>query len=324
MKSTLLVSASLLLLLLFSCLPPTAATAGALTISFSPTGVANRTILPDTDMNIASYAVTGAGPAGASFSVETSQTSVVVGSLAFGDWTVTVEAKNGDGVVIANGTGTTTVHTGQSSSVAVSVRPLDGVGVLDLAVTWNAADTELPAIDAQLVPVTGEARTLDFTITNGNTGTFHAEDVATGYHTLIVKLLDNGQLAMGAVEVVRIVDGGTSAGSFDFPEINKPGGSVIVTLTPEMADPLTVSIDGAVSMLALGQSMTVTANTAEAVDNVVYVWYLNGESVGTGNTFTFGSSLGIGVYRLDVTAVTADGTRAGSAGLTFNVWSGVS
>lgn len=324
MRSALLVPASLLLVLFFSCLPPTTDTAGALTVSFSPSGVVNRSILPDTDMNIASYVVTGSGPGGASFIAETSATSVFVNGLAFGDWIVTVEAKNGDGVVIAGGAGTATVHTGESSTVDVTVRPLAGVGTLDLAVTWNAADTELPAIDSQLIPAAGEPRTLDFAITNGDTGTFLAGDVPTGYHTLIVKLLDNGQLAMGAVEVVRIVNGGTSTGSFDFPEINKPGGNVIVNVTPEMADPLTVSIDGAISMLALGQNMTVTANVAESVGNVVYVWYVNGESVGTGDTLTFGSGLGIGVYRLDVTAVTADGTRAGSAGVTFHVWSGVS
>jgi len=63
--------------------------------------------------------------------------------------------------------------------------------------------------------------------------------------------------------------------------------------------------------------MTVTASVAGSVGNVIYVWYLNGESKATGSntnpSFTFGSSLPAGVYRLDVTAFTADGKRAGAA-----------
>ena len=61
-----------------------------------------------------------------------------------------------------------------------------------------------------------------------------------------------------------------------------------------------------------GGSMTVTASVAEDVGNVTYVWYINGDAVGTGDTYTV-SGLDIGVYRLDVTAFTADGRRAGSA-----------
>jgi hypothetical protein len=143
--------------------------------------------------------------------------------------------------------------------------------------------------------------------------------IPVGYYTVVVRLLDNGITTMGAVEVVRVVKDGVSAGSFDFSEINKPGGSIIVGITPEMADPLTVSIGGLNPELPEGQSMTVTAGVAEDAGNVVYVWYLNGGSVGEGETLTIGSGLGIGPYNLSVTAVTTDGTRAGSADTEFHV-----
>jgi hypothetical protein len=49
------------------------------------------------------------------------------------------------------------------------------------------------------------------------------------------------------------------------------------------------------------------------------VWYLNGVSVGTGDSLTFGSAHAAGYYRLDVTAYAEGGTRAGSATASFQV-----
>jgi hypothetical protein len=319
-----LINVIYLMCALVSCMPPLggggAGEAGALTISFTPAGIANRTILPDTDMNTAGYIVSGAGPNGASFQAETTQTSVTVNKLAFGEWSVTVEAVNAGGIIIGSGTQGTTVHTGQNSLVSVTVRPLEGYGTLDLAVNWNAEDTEVPSLDATLVPPAGSALVLGFEVSGGNTGVYRNEMIPTGYYTLIVKLLDNEVSTMGAVEVVRIVKDGTSAGSFDFTEINKPGGSISVEISPEMGEPLTVSIEGAAAELPQGGSMTVSADVAEDVGNVVYVWYLNGAWVGTGDTITLGSGLEVdSVNRLDVTAITSDGTRAGDASAEFHV-----
>jgi len=320
MKQFLCLVLTSLLLVLFSCSPPVAGVAGSLTVNFSPSGIAARTILPDVNMETARYIVSGAGPGGAHFETQTTGTSVTVNKLAFGDWTVTVEARNNENIVIGSGAGSTTVHTGESSIVSVTVTPLAGYGTLDLTLNWTASDTEYPSIDAVLLPATGSAQPLAFTITDGNKGTFNNAEIQAGYYTLIVKLLDNGLLAMGAVEVVRIVTGGVSTGTFDFSEINKPGGTIQVNITPNMGEPLTVSIDGVNSVLRQNQSMTASASIAEEVGNVTYVWYLNGESIGTGPEITLmGSAMNIGIYQLGVTAITADGTHAGSTSATFHV-----
>ena len=56
---------------------------------------------------------------------------------------------------------------------------------------------------------------------------------------------------------------------------------------------------------------------------MTYIWYLNGVSKATGTSasprFTFGSTLAVGYYRLDVTAFTADGSRAGAGTHRFTV-----
>jgi hypothetical protein len=54
---------------------------------------------------------------------------------------------------------------------------------------------------------------------------------------------------------------------------------------------------------------------------VTYIWYLNGESktAGVSPNLTLGSALAAGYYRLDVTAFTAQGLRAGAATHRFTV-----
>lgn len=67
---------------------------------------------------------------------------------------------------------------------------------------------------------------------------------------------------------------------------------------------------------------TATAPVADGTRNVVYVWYLNGVSVGTGSSYTVPATTAAGYYRLDVTAFTADGARGGSASTAFQVTGG--
>jgi len=113
--------------------------------------------------------------------------------------------------------------------------------------------------------------------------------------------------------VVRIVADQTTSGIFLFDNVNKPGGSIEVNITPEMADSLTVSISGASATKPENQSMSLSASIAETGVNATYVWYVNGNSEAAGETFVFDDTWKEGYYRIDVTAFSADGKRAGSA-----------
>ncbi|MCX7030188.1 MAG: hypothetical protein NTU62_08720 [Spirochaetes bacterium] len=280
------------------------------------------TLLPPIDMTPVTFSITGAGPEGRSFSQSTASSSVTVSGLVFGTWTVTVAAKNGGNTVIGQGTGSAVVHTGGQTSLAITVKPLPGNGTLALGVTWVTADVPTPSINAQLLPATGPSIPLAFVMSTGS-ATCLKSGIAAGYYTLSLKLLDNGVLVMGAVEVVRIVTGQTTSGSFDFTLVNKGTGDITVTITPVMSDPIPVTMTGQLATLASGASMTVTAAVPASVGNVTYVLYLNGESKAAGTSaspnFTLGSALHAGFYRLDVTAITADGMRAGAVTHRFTV-----
>ncbi len=281
-----------------------------------------KTLLPDFDMNIASFEFRGNGPNGENFSANSATTPVEIPELSAGDWVVFADAKNADNEFIAVGETTTTIHAGNTQTVSITVTPLDGQGTLDLTVNWTPGDVGDASIDAQLVLKSGSTIDLSFQITEPGKATMVNDQIPTGYHTVSIQLLDNGLLTMGAIEVVRIAKDQTTSGAFDFYDINQPGGDIVVNITPEMNDPIDVLMSGQVDELVLGDEMTVMAIVPAFVGSVVYVWYINGESEATGNTFMVGSDLPIGVYRLDVTAYTVDGKRAGSTTHNFHIIQG--
>ena len=161
-----------------------------------------------------------------------------------------------------------------------------------------------------------------FTSATAGQASSSTSGILSGYYTLVIKLLDNGQLVMGAVDVVRIASGATTSGTFAFTGVNTGTGSITVSISPQMNDPITVTLGGQVSELAAGIPMTVTASLPPGLDNVTLVWYLNGVARATGSSYTVntaGQPLAAGTYRLDVTAFTAGGSRGGSATHSFRV-----
>ncbi len=306
-------------MLLAGCpFPKSSVKSASLTVSIN-NNINPRTLLPPISMDAASYTVDGAGPNGASFSQSSGGEPVTVEGLTFGTWTVTVSALNAEGTVIGQGQDVATVSVGQNTTMAVTVIPLGGTGDLNLSVSWTAS-LQFPSIQASLVPPSGPAISLDFGV-SGNRADYSGYTIAAGYYTLTLQLRENNIPVMGAVEVVRIVSGQTTSGTFDFSNVNM--GTIEVNITPAMANPIPVNISEVPSPIGVGTSLTATASVSDGTANVLYVWYLNGVSQATGESYSFGSTLNRGYYRLDVTAFTADGIRAGSASASFQVGASV-
>jgi hypothetical protein len=281
-----------------------------------------QSLLPDIDMLPASYIVAGTGPGGATFQTSPTATSpVIITNLKYGDWTVTVDALNKDGDIIGRTQqpAIAAVHAGQNTIVNVTVKPLEGYGTLSLTVTWNTSIIENGNINAQLVPTAGSTITLNFGSTTPGIATYSSSTIPTGYYTLVLQLQEGITPVMGAVETVRIAKDATTSGTFDFQQVDPVGGQITVNITPEMNNPIAITLAGSVNEITEGSTMTVTASVPADTGNVVYTWYLNGASKATGPSYTVGSSLPAGYYRLDVTAIAANGSRAGSASHSFQV-----
>ncbi len=306
-------------LALFSCKPPWPEW-GALSIQIAEPNA--KTIVPGIDMTIAEYEVSGRGPGGMQFSRSTATPSVTVMGLAFGDWTIAVDGKNAGGIVIAHGEAPVKVLTGATQPVNIAVTPVSGPGALALAVSWTAAAVSAPSLQSQLIPCQGTPTELAFSISSAGKATSATSGIPSGYYTLVVKLLDNGQLVMGAVDVVRIVKDQTTSGAFTFTDINMGTGSISVSVTPRMENPISVTMSGQKAELGTGTPMSVTASAPPDVGNVTFLWYLNGEAKSTGPSFTLNeaaSPLAAGFYRLDVTAFAAAGVRGGSTTCPFKI-----
>ena len=192
----------------------------------------------------------------------------------------------------------------------MTVAPLSGSGTLNLTVLWNTAAVGSPSVTAQLVPASGSALDLVFSSPTPGTATYSGTAVPVGYYTLVLQLLDSGTVVMGAVETVRIVKDQVTSGTFDFQKVNSVGGQITVNITPAMSNPIAVTLSGQAAQLTQGSAMTVTAGVPAGTGNVVYTWYVNGLSKATGQSYSVGGALAAGFYRLDVTAITADGKRA--------------
>lgn len=303
---------------LAACHLPVHDPGGALEVSVG--SIATQSLLPDQDMDVDSYVVSGSGPDGASFERTTSGGVIVVEELTTGNWVIDVVGYNLDAIDVASGSGEIDISAGETSQLTVTVRPYDGAGTLSVSVTWPDADVSEPSVVAELVASDGTSMSLPFAISAAGQATYESADTAAGYYTLSVQLLDGGTAVAGAAEATRVAAGATTSGTIAFNSVNPPTGDTDITIDPDLDEPLEVSLSGGVASLQLGGSMTVTAAVSNAGgETVSFTWYLNGAYLGTGEAVTVGQSLAPGTYRLDAIAYTSDGSRSGSASHGFSV-----
>jgi len=323
-KLIMLICLFLVVASLFNC-PPIPPAKGSLVISFAE--LIGRTIQPDFDMEPEMYFVTGAGPGDDNFTATSDGSDITVQNLTPGIWMLTVEVKNKDKDLILSGEEKAVVKAEETTAVTVIISPLSGNGIMNLTAQWNVNSIESEAgIKSELVPYVGPAVNLDFTIDEINGIATYANDaVPAGYYILIIKLFDGDALKGGIIEVVRIIEGPTTATGYTI-NTDRPG-ILDVLIDLKLDDPLEVEIQG----LNNGESLTGSALTSasiidnEDVGNVVYVWWLDSEPWNTGPdyTVTADDALDINnqtkVHELTVTAYTVNGEKCGSAFVRFNV-----
>lgn len=94
---------------------------------------------------------------------------------------------------------------------------------------WTAT-LDTPSIQASLLPLKGLAFTLDFGTISGFPAIYSNDTIASGYYTLTLQLLENGIPVMGAVEIVRIVAGQTTSGTYAFNDLSEDPGHPVLPL----------------------------------------------------------------------------------------------
>ncbi|HKJ67261.1 MAG TPA: hypothetical protein VKA68_04840, partial [bacterium] len=133
----------------------------------------------------------------------------------------------------------------------------------------------------------------------------YEETLANGYYTMAIQLTDTGDVVWGVVEGARVLAGELAHRTYQLTtDVNR--GGLDLAISDSLANPIEITLSGAVAELTEGNSMTVNATTSEPVDS--YQWYLQGATLSgeTGSSVTVGSTLSPATYWLSL-VVTEDG-----------------
>jgi hypothetical protein len=262
-----------------------------------------KTIIPPLEMDVASYTVSGSGPNGASFSqagIAAAASTFSQNALAAGAWIITVDAYNALQQLIGSGSTPVTIEAKQTAQASVQVGPLSGTGTFTINISWTAGLIAAPGVSATLTPGGGAAQNLTFAVGANSASYSSGNTLSSGYYSLTLQVTDGGVGVWGFFDAVRILQGQTTTASFNLTSQDLHTGSVTVTITPSLQNPIAITFTGQQSQLPPGTDMTITATTSESP--VAYQWYLNGIPLSgqTSSSITIGSSLTTGNYRLDL------------------------
>ena len=291
---------------------------GTIVISVGRSISDTRTIVPDTGLDIATYEITGTGPNSTQFQSGAVADSIyIANSLQAGTWTVSVIAKNTEGIVIGCAAAETAVTSGITTQLDITVKPLTGNGILSLSLSWTDLNLANPSVAAFLKPGNGSQESIAFTL-DGDSAIYQNDQLDAGYYELSLRLLNGSNCVWGRREAVLVLEDQLTRAVFalDSSTINL-GGNLEINIDQEMNNPLDITLSGNRPELQAGESMTVTASASIAPDS--WQWYLNGEEIAAADSdiFVLDETLPPGHYWLDVMAV--KGNIVSSQGCLFSV-----
>ena len=225
---------------------------------------------------------------------------MTIDSLAPGDWGVTVNGNNYNGLQVASASVHVTVVEGETVAEDVGVSPGAGDGSLDVSLEWPAA-MGIASVSAFLTPEGGASSPLalpSIVTTNGVSSVTASAAVPAGFYTMSRVFIDKGGFASGGADVVRITSGTTTQLALTVAS------GVDVTITPDISKVIRITFDGWKPAIGRGAVMTVTATptVSKQYRSFSYQWYLNGGALDSevGNAITLSAKdLPPGSYRLD-------------------------
>lgn len=257
---------------------------------------------PALDMTIATYTITGKGPVAAdSFTVSGFEGGIFTcDPLSVGTWWLTVGGVNAGGVQIAEVQITVVIRKSQQTSATATLRPIGGVGNLDMAVSWtdSASNLEYPEVTVVIRDESGETVVAGPTALTLGTDSLSASgtiaDLPNGWYEVLVGLYekipsDEPEVVWEGIFVLRIVAGETTSGTVVIPEsqIRFGTGAISLTIGEDLDNPLAVAFTGPPEDETVMDGDTVTfTSTGTYSDSAEYRWYVNGSLVSSGNAFT--------------------------------------
>jgi len=199
-----------------------------------------RTIQPRQELiKVTRYELSGVGPRGAAFGPrwERAPNIITIADLEAGTWRITIKGLNSEGTAIATETLTVTIFPSQRTDATFYLQWIEGVGNLDITVTWPSNVTTFARIHGVLSQNGNEIKTFDLmtenaTISNSlKTITKSYTGMVSGSYNFVLTFFDSNETRVGLpyLEDVHIHDGLTSSGVCSIPEESLPIEPPVIT-----------------------------------------------------------------------------------------------
>ena len=329
-RKTVVLITAILMILLASCSENPGTTTMKLNLS-TRSGSTGKTLMPSdsTQMDISKYSVSGLGPNGKTFSMDSDTNSLTIEGLTIGDWTVTAKGKNASGTELATGTLTFRL-TDKAIPQTIVLDTLVGTGSFRFSIDWHYCDVADPVVEAFLLgpDMSTSEYPLDVTQNDDTMTATMSESLAAGSYRLKVLLYDGETQVAGLVEAVRISNGTTTEGSHIF-HFNEFGPNTLTYITDATGTPIkgSLALDDAPSILVAetDYSCSFTFSEPSKVDTtgLTVEWYYDGNYMSSSSLDTSGSSLTFtptaGVHRIDAVVYNKKLGSTGSAACSFSV-----
>ena len=172
----------------------------------------------DTVLDITKYSVSGSGPGGKTFALDSTSASVTLSSMTLGSWDVKASGLNSKGKEVAFGSLSFTLD-GSGEPHTVNMSTLTGTGSLQIKYEWDSQITE-PSI---LLVISGIDKSVYLKKTvnpvEGSTScTFTAAEISSGFYLIDSILYSAGEKVTGSTEAIRIANGEKTTGTLSFRE----------------------------------------------------------------------------------------------------------
>ena len=241
-----------------------------------------RSLVPSSPWTPQRYVVSGTGPDGAVFSVESAQTSLKQ-RLVPGEWTIEVRALTSGGTVVASGTAVCVLEPSLSTQAQVTLSPLAGKGSLNLTIGLNFAVSAACAFHGTLSYIgrpgcadSPEVDPVDLAIPVTDPR-ISLPSLESGQYTLSLYLIDEkGKAVGGCFETILILSGFDTSGTCTI-ELGMPEVALAATLVPyaPLEAPI-LSVPCIVSDLAGFRPIARSAPREAGMAMVTRAWHIAG------------------------------------------------
>ena len=280
--------------------------------------VQNRSILPqDTPLEVSRYAVSGKGPQGSTFEMQSTSPTMEIEGLLMGNWEITAVGQNTQGVNLVSGS-TNCSLTSEPTNAFIELNSLMGTGTMNVEFSWDKTKISNPSIELWVTDPEGIKTKVTPTTSNYINGSvYYSDTYPSGSYLLQGRLYSGSTAVAGCAEVVRIVGGKTTEGSIALDLDKYPEIPSSLTLINKAGTPIECSISGITSSVSALQETTarVTVPESENNDELGVLWFLDGEQISSSLDCTFTPSTG--KHRLDLIAKGALLASSGSASISF-------